>query len=348
MNAVTVHERPGVYSAYEVSSVLRSGERNGVAALAAVSTGGTVGELYTLTSYSQAVEAFGREDGMTLLAKLLLANGAAQVLAVPVAEGGSYDQAFSLLAAQEGVKVMVCDSEDLTVQQALGAVVVEASANRRERIAVVPGGAGETVTQLTQRAKALNRERMVLTAPAADGDTLAGARVAAAVAGAICGQTDPAIPLGGAELRGITGLETRYTEGDLDALIQGGVTPVEMTAGSAWVVRGVTTRTQTNGVADKTWRELTTVLVVDDVIPALRRSLQARFRRTKNTQQVRSAIRSQVILELENKKGAEIITDYGEVEVQPLEEDPSVCLVTFGFQVAHGLNQIWLSAQITV
>ena len=104
---------------------------------------------------------------MTLLAKLLLANGAARVLAVPVAEGGSYDQAFSLLAAQEGVKVMVCDSEDLTVQQTLGAVVVEASVNRRERIAVVPGGAGETVTQLTQRAKALNRERMVLTAPAA-------------------------------------------------------------------------------------------------------------------------------------------------------------------------------------
>ena len=55
-----------------------------------------------------------------------------------------------------------------------------------------------------------------------------------------------------------------------------------------------------------------------------------------------------MILELENKKGAEIITDYGEVEVQPLEEDPSVCLVTFSFQVAHGLNQIWLSAQITV
>lgn len=348
MNAVTVHERPGVYSAYEVSSVLRSVDRNGTAALAAVSAGGTVGELYALTSYSQAVEAFGREDGMTLLAKLLLANGAARVLAVPVAEGGSYDGAFSLLAAQEGVKVMVCDSQDLTVQQALRETVEEASQLRRERIAVVAAGAGETVTQLLQRAKDLNSQRVVLTAPAADGETLAGAQVAAAVAGAICAGSDPALPLGGAELRGIDRLEKVYTEGDLDLLIQGGVTPVEMTAGSAWVVRGVTTRTQTGGVSDATWRELTTILVVDDVIPAVRTALQARFHRTKNTQQVRSAIRSQVILELENKKGAEIITDYGEVEVQALEEDPTVCLVTFGFQVAHGLNQIWLSAQITV
>lgn len=357
MNAVTVHERPGVYSAYEVSSVLRSVDRNGTAALAAVSAGGTVGELYALTSYSQAVEAFGREDGMTLLAKLLLANGAARVLAVPVAEEGSYDEAFSLLAAQEGVKVMVCDSQDLTVQQALRETVEEASQLRRERIAVVAAGAGETVTQLLQRAKDLNSQRVVLTAPAAQGETLAGAQVAAAlagaqvaaaVAGAICAGADPALPLGGAELRGIDRLEKAYTEGDLDLLIQGGVTPVEMTAGSAWVVRGVTTRTQTGGVSDATWRELTTILVVDDVIPAVRTALQARFHRTKNTQQVRSAIRSQVILELENKKGAEIITDYGEVEVQALEEDPTVCLVTFGFQVAHGLNQIWLSAQITV
>ncbi|MBP3319083.1 MAG: phage tail sheath subtilisin-like domain-containing protein [Ruminiclostridium sp.] len=348
MNAVTVHERPGVYSAYEVSSVLRSVDRNGTAALAAVSAGGTVGELYALTSYSQAVEAFGREDGMTLLAKLLLANGAARVLAVPVAEEGSYDEAFSLLAAQEGVKVMVCDSQDLTVQQALRETVEEASQLRRERIAVVAAGAGETVTQLLQRAKDLNSQRVVLTAPAAQGETLAGAQVAAAVAGAICAGSDPALPLGGAELRGIDRLEKVYTEGDLDLLIQGGVTPVEMTAGSAWVVRGVTTRTQTGGVSDATWRELTTILVVDDVIPAVRTALQARFHRTKNTQQVRSAIRSQVILELENKKGAEIINDYGEVEVQPLEEDPTGCLVTFGFQVAHGLNQIWLSAQITV
>ena len=347
MNAVTVHERPGVYSAYEISSVIRAGSRSGVVALAAVSTGGTAGELCSLTSYSQAVEAFGQEDPMTLLAKLLLANGAARVLAVPVAEGGSYEAAFSLLAAQEGVKVMVCDSQDLAVQQALGAAVAEASGLRRERIAVVPGGDGETVAQLLQRAGDLNSERVVLTAPSAQGTTLAGAQVAAAVAGAICAQSDPAIPLGGAQLRGISGLERAFGEGDLDLLIQGGVTPVEMTAGSAWVVRGVTTRTRTAGVSDQTWRDLTTVLVVDDVIPAIRQSLQARFRRTKNTQQVRSAIRSQVILELENRKGAEIITDYGEVEVSPLEEDPSVCLVTFGFQVAHGLNQIWLSAQIT-
>lgn len=102
------------------------------------------------------------------------------------------------------------------------------------------------------------------------------------------------------------------------------------------------------GAADKTWRELTTVRIVDDVIPALRASLRARFVRSKNTAQVRAAIRSQVMVELENKRAQEIIDSFGEVSVKASEDDPTVCLVEFSFAVAHGLNRIYLSAHITV
>ena len=79
-----------------------------------------------------------------------------------------------------------------------------------------------------------------------------------------------------------------------------------------------------------------------------RAALGAKFARAKNTAQTRGAVRSQVILELEGKVAAEIISGYGEVTAQALESDPTVCLVTFSFTVAQGLNQIWLSAQITV
>ena len=55
-----------------------------------------------------------------------------------------------------------------------------------------------------------------------------------------------------------------------------------------------------------------------------------------------------MILELENKLSREIITGYENVTVQADAENPTVCLVEFSFTVAHGLNQIWLSAHITV
>ena len=53
-------------------------------------------------------------------------------------------------------------------------------------------------------------------------------------------------------------------------------------------------------------------------------------------------------MELEKKAAAEIIDSYGEVKVAASAEDPTVCLVEFGFAVAHGLNQIYLTVHITV
>ena len=113
-------------------------------------------------------------------------------------------------------------------------------------------------------------------------------------------------------------------------------------------VRGITTRTSTGGVKDATWRELTTILIVDDVIPSIRRSLRSRFSQAKNTLRTRGAIRAQTIVELESKLRAEIIDGYSDVSVSASGDDPSVCLVEFGFSVAHGLNQIYLTAHITI
>ena len=53
-------------------------------------------------------------------------------------------------------------------------------------------------------------------------------------------------------------------------------------------------------------------------------------------------------MELESKLVAEIIDGYGDVSVSVDAADPSVCVVEFSFAVAHGLNQIYLTAHITV
>ena len=205
---------------------------------------------------------------MTGLVRLLFLNGAAQVKAVAVAEESGYEGAFALLQGEEEIAVVACDSTALAVQQKLRASVEDASAARRERIAVVSGAPEETVSEMVERAEALNSERVVLVAPG-------GGDEVAAVAGAIAGERDPAVPLGGAVLRGVEALTRNFDDGELDALIRGGVTPLEAAGGQVSVVRGVTTRTKSGEVADATWRELTTIRIVDDVIPAVRSALRA-------------------------------------------------------------------------
>ena len=347
---VTVHQRPGVYSAYDASSVVSGSGGGKQVGLVAVNTKATANEVKIVTSYDGAVNAFG-QGTMAELIRLVLKNGAGSVAAVPIASGEGYGDGFAALEGLEDVTAVICDSTDGDVQKAMKESVETASANRRERIAVAAGGAEETVDELIARAKALNHERVVLVAPGGtdeEGKAVSGLSLAAAVAGAIAGTTDPALPLGGAVLSGLYGLETTYGDNDLDLLIRGGVTPAERTGGVTSVVRGVTTRTTTDGTADTTWRELSTILVVDDVIPGIRSALRSKFHRAKNTEQSRGAIRSQVVLELENRKEREIISGYDNVAVSADPDNPTVCQVEFSFSAAQGLNQIWLTAHITV
>ena len=168
------------------------------------------------------------------------------------------------------------------------------------------------------------------------------------MAAVIAGNTDPSVPINGAELTLFGAADKRLSDNEIDQLVRGGVTPIETVGGVSSPVRGITTKTSSGGAADTTWRELTTILIVDEVIPTIRSALRTRFARSKNTAQSRGAIRSQVVLELEEMKSREIVDSYGEVLVSALKSDPTVCLVEFSFTVAHGLNRIYLTAHITV
>lgn len=285
----TIHERPGVYSSYDASSVVSASAAAKTIGAAAVATKGTANKVELITSYEEGKSVFGEDAsgvyGMSTLLKFLFANGAGAVKAVAVGKDESeekdYASAFAALSDEEDVGVMVCDSAAQSVHLLLKTAAEDASAARRERIAVI-GGSEEMVAQMVNRAKAVNSERVVLVGPdiaSDDGGTMSAVFAAA---------------------------------------------------------------------ADTTWRELTTILIVDEVIPTIRSALRTRFARSKNTAQSRGAIRSQVVLELEEMKSREIVDSYGEVLVSALKSDPTVCLVEFSFTVAHGLNRIYLTAHITV
>lgn len=265
-------------------------------------------------------------------------------------EEKDYASAFAALSDEEDVGVMVCDSAAQSVHLLLKTAAEDASAARRERIAVI-GGSEETVAQMVNRAKAVNSERVVLVGPdiaSDDGGTMSAVFAAAAVAAVIAGNTDPSVPINGAELTLFGAAGKRLSDNEIDQLVRGGVTPIETVGDVSSPVRGITTKTSSGGAADTTWRELTTILIVDEVIPTIRSALRTRFARSKNTAQSRGAIRSQVVLELEEMKSREIVDSYGEVLVSALKSDPTVCLVEFSFTVAHGLNRIYLTAHITV
>ena len=348
----TIGERPGVYASYEVTGVSYSGVPAGTVGVAAQAAGGVSGTLYEINSYGEAAAVFGEDAAVTKLAGVLIKNGVRTVKAVPVAEKdedlSGYESAFRMLAAESDVKMIICDRRDRVTAAYMKAAITGADERNIHKIGIIEGDGD--VTEDTAFAKTLNSERMVLvTPPATEGGAEAQAgTLAAAVAGALTAEPDPAVPLNGAELYGIEGVAKKFTDGEVTTLVRGGATPIECVGGVVTAVRGITTRTESAGVPDATYREITTTLIIDNVIPTIRNALAASFARSKNTAQTRGAIRTRVILELEKKLAAEIIDGYDNVKVSVNKEDPTVCDVSFEFTVAHGLNQIRLTACITV
>ena len=349
--SITYHERPGVYSDYDASSIVAVGTAQRVIALIGVSS--AQAGVYTLTSYAGAQEVFGAESQLGKMLKLAYQNGAGTVLAYPVAEdsAAAYSPAVSAILAEKRSSLCVLGSALEAVQTAFCTALSGAAQQKGECIGFCGMGAA-TAAQLGARAQKLNCERVVFVGPQvyAAGETAAqdGCMAAAALAGALAAERDPALPLSGLELQGLTGVTAVYSDTEYDALVAAGVTALECEGGRVQVIRALTTRSKTGGSADKTYRELTTMLILDELIPAIRTALRTKFAHAKNNALTRKAIRNQVVLELEERVEREIIEGYDKLTVTAAQDDRTTCVVEFEFTVVQGLNRILLTAHMNV
>lgn len=347
--SITYHERPGVYADYDASAVFSTSPATKTVAVAGLnsSTAGTC----KFSSAASAAAVFGADAPLTALIRQAFLSGASTVLAraVPVDSVMGYHDSLEALLAQREATYFVIDSCDAAVQADMRELIEAASEAKNECIGLV-GMDCASDEELIERSAVLNSPRMVLVAPQVyvGEEICSGNLAAAALAGLLAAQSDPAVPLNGAVLPGLSGVTNLWSETRLDALLRGGVTPLECIGGEVRVIRAVTTCTTINGVADATFRELNTILVIDEVLPALRTVLQQRFSRLKNTAVTRSAIRNQVVIELERRVAAQIIDSYDALTVTQNADDPTVCDIRFRFSVAHCLNRILLTAHISV
>ena len=103
MSGGTRHERPGVYSSYEASSLTAAAAGGGVAVVAAADRAG-LEKSYQWTSFSRAAADVG-DCALSRMAQLAIRNGAGVVYGVPAGE--DYEAAFATAAGLEDRKSVV-------------------------------------------------------------------------------------------------------------------------------------------------------------------------------------------------------------------------------------------------
>jgi len=335
------NQRPGVYSQYDVSSLSATARSLRYAAVVAKATGGESTAVHTFLSFQKAAETFPQDQRMLGAIEILFDCGVSRVVAAPVT-GGDYASALAAVESLENIGAVLCDSEAPEQLAALKASVHAASDALRERV----GFCG-----IDDADAALGSERVVLCCPAGLPKSGRGEAcaffTAAAVAGTVLALGDPAHNFSGASL-GCIQPPRRMSESQVQSLLAGGVTVVEPLGEGVQIVRALTTRAKVNGVPEHTLRGLNTILIIDDVMGAVRDSLTRRLRGRRISTRSTDSVLAQVTVELAAKQDDGVIESFSAPLVYPRESDPEICVVELAFKVAHVVSQIHVVAHIQV
>lgn len=323
--------RPGVFTQVDVYGGGAAASSSGIAVVAQGGPGDTPGAVVKLAG-AITTELTG---GTVLFAltNALLGAGVRPVYAVPA--GGDYSAAFATCEALP-VTAVVCDEN----AQNLADHVAHCGETAKERIGFI--GISDAALAC-ETAAALNHPHVVITC---DGGTKAG--LAAAGLAALASRKEAMQSFSSAEIPFEEPFDGTLTQAQVEELLGAGVTPFEDSYGQVQCIRAVTTKTQTNGILDRTFSDLSTVLAVQDVITSIRSAVKLRLRGLRNNPITRESIASQIVVELQAKRSLGIIDSFDPPRVEPHPQDAGICVATIAVRVAPEIQQIVISAQFVV
>jgi len=342
MSAMTY--RPGVYSSYTVTPSY-TGAREALPV-------GIVGRLGLDGDQPVLIRRGDTLTGGTLAAtaaRLLFGAGLQEFWACPVAEGAdaaAYTAALEALG--EAGEVALIAIEDSAADTLTAAAVFAEARSQAQRETLVFAGCAGNVTTAAQLAKGVDHPRVVLCHGAAvpSGESQGAAFWGAvALAAAVAVLEDPGISLTGAELPGLTKV-TGATYAQVEGLLAAGVTPLSPSGAGVEAVRVLTTSTTQDGSPNRSFSPINSVLIIDYVMKALRRSLAALLKGARSSRQTLSAVASQITVLLGEFADRGIITGYQTPRVYCLADAPEVCVAEVAFTAAYLINQIHIRAQI--
>ena len=353
--AIPTTQRPGVFSDYTLVRRAAATESPRYAALLATAASGQAGQLVVCDSFTQLADAFGPDSADSCMydaAALLFAGGASRIYAIAPgigqkAEPDAYATALAQLAAIDQIGVVVCDDCSQQVLELLTEHLQQTAAQGRERLVLC--GIDDSELALTT-AQQLANERIAILCPAAQN---AAGRVhplfaPASFAGYLCGLQDLTTLLSGTVLPGITGLSAALDEQTIQSLLAQGVCAMEQLGDTVEVIKAVTTRFTTDGVADLTLSNLSTILIIDAVMRAVRNGLKLLLADATYKSMTLDTIATQATIQLAAQQDAGLLSSFSPPVVYIKQDDPSVCMVELDFQIVSTIHQIHILAHITL
>ena len=321
--------------------------------------------VFNIGGVSDVSTHFGSSSAFIEIAKTLIKNGVVNIKGICIGtyDAGTYNTkalafegAFAKTVLDTSIMCIVLDTCDATITAKLKSHLESVEADDMFRYGIV-GCASTviTVADATAIATALNSNRIFVGYPNIVNDSgtiLDGIYTAACIAAVIMTQTDdPALPVSGVKINGISGVASKLTYTERGTLSDSGVTALcpELLQSIPTVYRLVTTA-QKEADIDSVWHNATTRFIADNVLESVERVLRTNYTRTKNVARILGAIKTDVITVLEDKVGLEIVQDFDKSSVSVIvdPEDRYGALVDYEFKVVSPLYTITITQHMRV
>lgn len=331
--------KPGVYTSYTLSQTTSTTS----SIVAGIVASGSDTDVQQVTSYAQAKALFGEESSVLLAyLKAFFAHASGVVYAMGVST--DYQTAFTTMLGYP-ISLLCTDCADSDCIATLADTLVT-NADKGDAVVAVIGCSDADAAAAV--ANAYNCERICLTCPAiVDSDAVDVAP--AVLAGLIVDADDVTDNLNGALASTLYHADQTLDDDTLVALMAAGVCVFQPCGNLTELLRGMTTKTSDeDGNADTRFRNLSVVLIADQVVTQVRTLLEEKLLANSNSATTLDAVLSLIVCTLEDFVEADALTSYETPLVTLDEEDASICHVSLSFTVRQGIYQVYLNAMVSV
>lgn len=341
--------RSGVYTSFTINPIYSGLKNREIGLIAVCDKLDVINEHIVVNSLAQARQIFGEASNsnevMTLLKAIFMNNSSkVNVIAIPNNSTQNYKNALDLIL-QTDAYILCFGVVDNDFLQYLQSKLEESENNGKEKIAVISSSQVEQAKDISD----INDKRILVAFPKIiikDFDVNLSSVILASM---ISNLRDISSNLNGATILPEFMLTEKFDDDTIGELINLGICVFENQNNIIELIRAVTTKTlDTDGNKDYTYKNLSTVLITDIVIPDIRKLLKNKLLNADNSLSSLNSIMALIVDRLDFYVDMNYISSYQKPNIYLSDEDETVCFVELNFTIVQGVYQVYLNVQVSV
>lgn len=334
-----------------------------------------IGQVYQISSASEAVTHFGASSTLSALLKVLIDRGATLVTAIASAKGAvaptlsQRQAAWQTMEARREVRIRLTDDTVQATHVALATSCDNANMINNKQFAIVGMAAATTKAALISAATAIASKRVVLVGPAVydeNGVLQPGSFLAACIAALVAQNNDPSDDLDTMTIPKLTGMErdassnnlfrqivvAGVAQNDFEDLLQGGVSPVmppvDGTGGVA------ISHLRTTYKLDTTFDALMTRIIMDQLFVGIRNEAMSMLQLRKgNTPVTRDRLAATIDVFLNENRDIVLPVVLGDGSLGygvnvGTDSSQRQQIINYGGQVVRGTQTILVNGNLVI